>query len=284
MLQRRSAVNAPVSGFGGRIALQAAVESGSTGLVEILITAGSDLNAAASPNFGCTALQAACKSNNIELASKLISLGVDVNAAPSPINGRTCLQEAARKGHSELVQFILNSGAEVNAAGAAKYGFTALQAAARAGHLSVVKTLLAADADVHAPATARGYSAISAAVMGNDLEMVQLFLKAAGPHGDAEPLPPIFRASRKGATEIVQCLTRADANINALRTDMPSSGYGYPCTALEAALCSRHYHLFEMLLDASTVFNGQVPGLRAALGAASWEWTYNFGPTERDFA
>lgn len=284
MLKRRAAVNAPASGIGGRTALQAAVESGSAGLVEILITAGSDLNAAASPNSGYTALQAACKSNNIELARKLISLGADVNAAPSPINGRTCLQEVARKGHSELVRILLDSGAEVNAAGAAKYGFTALQAAARAGHLSVVNMLLAAGADVHAPAAERGYSAISAAVMRNDLEMVQLFLKAAGPHGDADPLPPIFRASRKGATEIVQCLIRAGANINALRTDMPSSAYGYPCTALEAALCSGHHHLFEMLLGASTVFNGQVQGSRAARGAASIEWTCNFGPREREIA
>jgi ankyrin repeat protein len=276
--------NVPASGIGGRTALQAAAESGSTGLVEILIAAGSDLNAAASPNSGYSALQAACKSNNIEVASKLISLGADINAAPCPINGQTCLQVAAWKGQPELVQILLNSGAEVNAAGAAKYGFTALQAAARAGHLSVVKMLLAAGADVHAPATERGYSAISAAVMRNDLEMVQLFLKAAGPHGNADPLPPIFRASRKGATEIVQCLIRAGANINALRTDMPSSGYGYPCTALEAALCRGHYHVFEMLLDAGTDFNGQVPSLRAALGAASTAWTYGLGPTERDIA
>ena len=284
MLKRRADVNAPARGIGGRTALQAAVESGNTVLVEILIAAGSDLNAAASQNSGYTALQAAVKINNIQLVSRLISLGADVNAAPSPIKGRTCLQEAAWKGHSELVQILLNSGAEVNAAGAAKYGFTALQRAARAGHLSVAKVLLAAGADIHTPATEGDFSAISLAVMTNNLEIVQLFLEAVGLHDNVDPLPLIFRASRKGATEIVQCLIRAGANINALRTDKPSSGYGYPCTALEVALCNGYYNVFELLWDAGTDFNGQVPGLRAALGAASTAWTYDFGPTERDIA
>jgi ankyrin repeat protein len=118
--------------------------------------------------------------------------------------------------------------------------------------------------------------------MKNSLEIVQLFLKAAGPHGDTDPLPPVFRASRKGATEIVQRLIWAGANINALRTDEPSSGYGYPCTALEAALCSGHYHVSELLLDAGMDFNSQVPGLRAALGAASIGWGYDLDPTQRD--
>ncbi|RDL35193.1 uncharacterized protein BP5553_07124 [Venustampulla echinocandica] len=250
MLKKGAAVNAPARGIGGRTALQAAVESGSTGLVEMLINAGSDLNATASPNSGCTALQAAVKINHVELVSKLISLGADVNAAASPTNGRTCLQEAARKGHLEFVQILLNSGAKVNAAGAAKYRFTALQVAARAAHLSVVKVLLAAGADVHAPVTERGYSTISAAVLRNSLEIIQL----------------------------------AGANINALCTDKPPSGYGYPCTALEAALCNGHYHVFEILWDAGTDFNSPVPGLRAALGAASTAWRYGFDPTERDIA
>jgi ankyrin repeat protein len=272
MLKRGATVNAPARGFKGRTALQAAVESGNTDLVGILMDAGSDLNAAPSPNFGYTALQAAVKINNAELVRKLIFLGADVNAAPSPINGRTCLQEAAQKGHSELVQILLNSGAEVNAVGAAKYGFTALQGAARAGHLSVVKMLLAAGADVHTRGTERGYSALSVAVMRNNLEMVQLFLKTGSLHGHEDPLPPLLRASMKGATEIVRCLIQAGANINALRTDKPSSGYGYPCTALEAALYNDHEHIVDLLLDAGAEFNCQVPGLRAALGAASSYW------------
>ena len=282
ILKKGATVNAFASRIRGRTTLQAAIKSGSTDLVEILIDAGSDLNAAASPNSGYTALQAAVKINNVKLVSKLISLGVDINTGPSLINGRTCLQEAARKGHSELVQILLNAGAKVNATGVAKYIFTALQAVARAGNLSVVKVLLAAGADVHALATEGGYSAISTAIIRNSLEMVRLFLKTAGLHSNADPLPPIFRASRKGTTEIVQCLIRAGANINALRTDKPSWGYGYPCTALEAALCRGHYHVFEMLLNTSTDFNGQVPSLRAAVGAASTAWTYNLGLTEWD--
>lgn len=268
MLKKGAAIHAPARGIRGRTALQAAVESGSTSLVDILMDAGSDINAAASPNSGCTVLQAAVKINNVHLVKKLIALGADVNAAPSPISGRTCLQQAARKGYLELVQILLRSGADVNAAGAAEYGFTALQIAARGDHLSVVKVLLAAGANVHAPATERGRSAISAAVMRNSLEMVQLFLEVADIHGDTDPLPPLFRASRMGATEIVQCLIQAGANTNALRTDKPSSGYDYPYTAFEVALREGHFGVFEMLLDAGVDFNGEVIDLKAALGAA----------------
>ena len=284
LLKRGAAVNAPARGFHGRTALQAAIENGNADIVEILMDAGSDLNTAASPKCGYTALQAAVKNNNIELVRKLISLGADVNAAASPINGRTCLQAAAENGVSELVQLLLNSGAEVNAAGAAKYGLTALQAAACGGRLSVVKMLLAAGADMHAPSTEGGYSAVSAAVVGDNPKIMQLFLKRTSPNGQADLIPPLFRASIRRRTEIVKCLIKAGVNVHTLRTDKPSLGYGYPCTALEAALERGYKDIVNILLDASACSKDQVPGLRAALGAASIRWRYKVEPIHIEIA
>ena len=143
---------------------------------------------------------------------------------PVPINGRTCLQPAAGK-----------------------------------GHLSMVKMLLAAGADVHTLGTKGGYSALSAAIEGNNLEMVRLFLKTASPNGHADREPPLLRASTLGRTEMVQRLIQAGANANALR----SGRHAY--TALEAAL-SRGDDIFYILWDAVTKINGQVPDLGAAPG------------------
>lgn len=284
LLKHGAAVNAPASGFHGRTALQAAIESNNTYIVEILMDAGSDLNAAASPKSGFTALQAAVKSSNIKLVRKLISLGADVNAAASPIGGRTCLQAAAENGVSELVQLLLNSGAEVNAAGAAEYGRTALQAAASNGHLSIVTMLLAAGADVQAPSTKGGFSAVSAAIVGDNIEILQLFLTRASPNGQADLIPPLLRASIRGQTEIVKCLIKAGVNVHTLRTDKPSLGYGYPCTALEAAFYMNYKDIVNILLDASARSNDQVPELRAALGAASIQWSYKIEPIHIDIA
>ena len=282
LLKHGAAVNAPARGFYGRTALQAAIEKGNTDIVEILMGAGSDLNAAASPKSGYTALQAAALNNNIELVRRLISLRADINAAASPNNGLTCLQAAAKGGFSELVQLLLNSGAEVNAAAAAKDGRTALQAAARAGHLLVVKMLLAAGADVHSPITDGGFSAVSSAILGDNLEILQLFLKRENPNSQADPVPPLLRASVWGQTEMVKCLIKERVNVNILRTDKSSLGYGYPCTALEAALHNGHNDIFDMLLDASARCNDQVLGLRAALGAASTWWGYRFNRIHMD--
>lgn len=177
---------------------------------------------------------------------------------------------------------LLNSGAEVNAAAAAKDGRTALQAAARAGHLLVVKMLLAAGADVHSPITDGGFSAVSSAILGDNLEILQLFLKRENPNSQADPVPPLLRASVWGQTEMVKCLIKERVNVNILRTDKSSLGYGYPCTALEAALHNGHNDIFDMLLDASARCNDQVLGLRAALGAASTWWGYRFNRIHMD--
>lgn len=279
------ASGADIEGRGlGITPLQLAALKNESKLVRLLLKHGAAVNAPACGFSGRTALQAAAKNGNIELMAEFICLGADINAAASPINGRTCLQAAAEEGHTKLVQFLLDSGAEVNAAAAAKYGLTAIQAAATAGHLSVVKMLLTAGADIHLPSTERGYSAVSAAVRGENLGIVQLFLKTESPNGQGDLLPPILRASIEGETEIVQCLIEAGANINALRTDKPSLGYGYSCIALEAALRGGHQDIIDLLFDAGAGCTDQVPGLRAALGAASTIWRYSFEPIHMDIA
>ncbi|CZR68344.1 uncharacterized protein PAC_18243 [Phialocephala subalpina] len=273
LLRKGAAVNSPAHGVKGRTALQAAVRKCNLGMVEILMDAGADVNAVACRNKGRTALQVAAQVKSFALVNKLVSIGADINAVASPIRGRTCLQAAAEKGHLELVKGFLDSGAEVNAAAADKCGFTALQAAAKGGHLSVVKILLAAGAVVYAPSTKGGYSAVSAAVEAGNLEILQLFLTTGSPDGHADQVPPLLRASREGATDIVRCLIQAGANINALRTDR-SHSIEYPRTALEAALSSGHEVIFSLIFNAGANIKGESLDLGAALGAAigSWGW------------
>ncbi|KAE8442754.1 hypothetical protein EG329_002894 [Mollisiaceae sp. DMI_Dod_QoI] len=267
--KKGASVNSPSYGFKGRTALQEAVKARHLGMMEILMGAGADINAAAGQNYGRTALQMAAQVESFTLATKLISHGADVNAAASPIRGRTCLQAAAEKGHIELVKLLLDSGAEVNAAAADRFGLTALQAAAKGGHLAVVEILLTAGAIVQAPGAKGGCSAVSAAVEATSLEMVQLFLITGSPDGHADEVPPLLRASIKGATEIVRCLIHAGANINAPRTDGQYDRFQhYPRTALEVSLYYGHEDIFKILFDAGANANGQALNMGAALGAA----------------
>ena len=96
-----------------RTALQAAVEHGDIEMIDLLLSAGADVNGPPARSSGATALQLAAGTGQIGTARKLMNLGADINAPGAEVHGRTALEAAAEQGRLDMVQFLLESGAKV---------------------------------------------------------------------------------------------------------------------------------------------------------------------------
>lgn len=89
-----------------------------------------------------TAVQAALESGSPEMLQMLLDCGGDVHHPAGLHRGATCLQIAAGKGDIGLVRLLLDKGAKVNAKRSLFCGRTAVEIAAENGRLDVLKLLL----------------------------------------------------------------------------------------------------------------------------------------------
>lgn len=125
----------------GRTALTSSTFYGNTEIIEILISAGADLNV--QDNRGDTALVLATKSNYKEIVEMLINADADLNVQNK--DGNTALIEALRYSHREIAKLLINAGTHLNV----QYGGgeTALILASRWGRKEIVELLMNLDAD-----------------------------------------------------------------------------------------------------------------------------------------
>ena len=137
-------------------------------------------------NVRITAFQAAIGTGNSSTVELLLRYGAKVNLAAQGRVKRTPLQRAAEIGSMEIVELLINHGAEVNAPAAARGGGTAIQLAAIGGFIPVACILLDRGADVDAPSSkVNGRTALEGAAENGRLDMVQLLLiKGAGCSGE----------------------------------------------------------------------------------------------------
>ena len=140
LIRHGADVNLPTQGWVKRTPLQRAAEIGSREIVELLINYGANVNAPAATRGGGTALQLAAIGGYIPIASMLLDRGADVDAPSSKVNGRTALEGAAENGRLDMVQLLLNKGA--GRSGKDQAQFARAKALARDdGHFSVVELL-----------------------------------------------------------------------------------------------------------------------------------------------
>jgi ankyrin repeat protein len=169
------------------------------------------------PRGGSTALLFAARSGDTDTARLLLAAGADVNDRLP--DGASALVVAAHSGQGAFAKMLLDKGADANAAGA---GYTALHAAVLRGDLDLVKALLAHGANPNAPLAkgtpSRYYSKDWA-------------LNASALVGST----PLWQAARYGDVPVMRALAAAGADPKVAHTDRSTilivavaanSGYG----------------------------------------------------------
>ncbi|KAI1170878.1 ankyrin repeat-containing domain protein [Nemania sp. FL0916] len=192
--------------------LNLAADSGHVEVVKLLLDKGVDL--AISNNYGWTPLHSAADSGHTDVVKLLLESGADLSISTN--KGWTPLNLAAHNGHTEVVRLLLENGADLSISNVKRW--TPLNSAADSGHTEVVELLLENGADSSIP-NKYGLTPLTSATYRNHVETVKLLVeKGANMNVNitfksvfpgrfrASELPPLFRASEEGHTEIFKFL------------------------------------------------------------------------------
>lgn len=213
LLQARANPNATL--VTGETVLMTCARTGEAAGVRALLARGANVNAI-EPGHDQTALMWAAAQSHPEAVEALLEGGADVRARSRsytqtvtsevtqragreelnytvPRGGSTPLLFAARSGDAETVRLIVDAGADVNETLAD--GASALVIAAHSGHTRAATTLLDKGADPNAAGI--GYTALHAAVLRSDLELVKTLLAhKANPNAQITKGMPVRRTSQ----------------------------------------------------------------------------------------
>ncbi|KAJ7278175.1 ankyrin repeat-containing domain protein [Mycena rebaudengoi] len=194
-----------------------ASQSGSFGMLHLLISQGVNMNAE-DGHFG-TALQAASSNGHEAVVQLLLNMGADVNAQGGFYGD--ALQAASKNGNQDIIHLLLDRGADMNAEGGT-HG-SALQAASFNRNAAIVKLLLDNGASMNAQEVVQ-----LLLDMGADVNAV------GGEYGTA-----LQAASLEGHEVVVQLLLDKGGSVSA---------QGQFGTALQAASRNGHEAVVQLLL------------------------------------
>ena len=153
-----------------------AAKEGNTYLVGILLEKGVNMNVYDTDDkygWGETALINAIDYGHIEIAKMLLEKGAYVDA--SNWNRSTALHAACIIGNTEMVKLLLEKEANVNAKN--REGVTPIMNASENGNTEIVRILLENGADVNLHEKFSGQSALSKAVVENQIETISFLLE-----------------------------------------------------------------------------------------------------------
>jgi ankyrin repeat protein len=161
----------------GKTALMMAARHGNTGICNLLIWNGAEVNAKENASGGKTALMEAACGKNISTCRLLIENGADVNARDG--EGITLLMRVANwvRG-SNVCRFLVDNGADVKAKN--NRGENALIFALMAGNADAAKLLIRKGADVNAKSgggLGRDWTALIMAANGGHAEVCKLLME-----------------------------------------------------------------------------------------------------------
>jgi len=238
LLQSRANPNATL--VSGETALMTCARTGEAAGVKALLARGANANTK-EPGRDQTALMWAAAQGHPETIDALLKAGADVRARSRsyiqtvtsevtqragreelnydvPRGGSTAILFAARSGDAESARLLIAAGADVN--DALPDGASALVVAVHSGNDSVAKLLLEKGADANGAAV--GYSALHAAVLRSDLDIVKALLAHnANPNLQMTKGTPVRRNSQDfelpktliGATPYLLAAKFAEADI-----------------------------------------------------------------------
>ena len=213
LLQSRANANAAL--VSGETALMTCARTGDAAGVKALLARGASVNAK-EPGRDQTALMWAAAQAHPEAVNALLEGGADVRARSRsyiqtvtsevtqragreelnydvPRGGSTAILFAARSGDAESARLLIAAGADVN--DALPDGASALVVAAHSGNSAVAQVLLDKGADANVAAV--GYTALHAAVLRSDLDLVKALLAhQADPNTQMTKGTPVRRNSQ----------------------------------------------------------------------------------------
>ncbi|KAH8684351.1 ankyrin repeat-containing domain protein [Tricladium varicosporioides] len=225
-------------------ALQIAIMNDREEIVELLLTAGVDVNDTGQ-SLEDSPLSEAIKKKNLHLAKQLLVARAAVNGTQQEGSSRlgviyitiTLLPAVVGWGCYPLVEDIINAGADIDAPDRI-YGRTALFTAIEKKDMKLIKLLIDAGANVNTTgALLSGATALKAASQNNDVQMVQYLLGLG-----ADPDEWSLMAAISGSLELVKMLLAA----RLYRYKRYSKGYG--CGALQHAIKLGNSAMIKILL------------------------------------
>jgi ankyrin repeat protein len=153
----------------GTTALEYAVRNGNREMVQVLLTAGADVNSVDSDKQ--TVLMMLGEDSTADIVWDLVNAGAKLELKDD--EGDTALTEAAKEENLPVLVALIHAGAKVDAKN--KEGQTALMQAATNGHPANIRALLRAGADLNAQDT-DGWTALDYAYSDNAEKIIKLLL------------------------------------------------------------------------------------------------------------
>lgn len=216
--------------------LLSAAQNGNIKLIELLLSAGADVNTI--DHDGETALMLAVKNQKKAAFTLLLKNGGDVNTVNK--NGQSILLTAVQRNDQDAVESLLKSGADVNYADSNRK--TALHYAVDEGYDNLIPILISAGADVNAK-TDTGYTPLHyASAKGlediiSDLITARAKVKSKNSNDDT----PLHLAAAEGHEHVIPILIKAGAYVNAKNSSGDSP--------LFLAIRNNHEKSVEVLLQ-----------------------------------
>ena len=223
--------------------------------VRRLLDMGVDVNARLEGQ--ASILEAACTSGNGRIVELLLENGADPNFQREKVGGP--LQSACLGKNYHIVRMLLEAGADVEARNG--WQGTALQAAALCDHVEIARLLIQHGADVNAPGGQYGNPLTAAASRGSK-RAVQLLVDEG-----AEVNAP----GREGDNHIRVITAREDSEETTLERELSPDFTERNWTGLQAAACSGHYDIVQILIKNGADVNAQIGPLGTALQVACGE-------------
>lgn len=128
--------------FRSLTAVQGAIESGSSKMLQMLVRYGADIDHPAGYDRGYTCLQLAAGNGNIGMVRLLLDKGAKVNAKRSLLRGRTAIETAAENGRLDVLKLLLLQEERLFQTAAERYQFIrASRFAEQEGHAIIFKML-----------------------------------------------------------------------------------------------------------------------------------------------
>ncbi|MCH6552518.1 MAG: ankyrin repeat domain-containing protein, partial [Planctomycetes bacterium] len=205
----------------GETALNRAAHWGHPEMIEVLLSAGADINARA--RFDTTPVHFAVRQSDPAIVRLLATRGANVDAMDE--FGVTPLHDAARAGEVGLTKALLSAGADVDAAD--HYGSTPLHLAARTGNASTIEALLESGADATMTTSTGQATPLHLAVAAGS-ERAAVALLEHGADVDVRESEwgqtPLMFASAYGRLDAVKALLRhgADPAVTTRIVDIPA--------------------------------------------------------------